>query len=81
MYFNNFFALYQWETTEDSFLTVHSLLFLQLYFHFSRSALEIHFSKELWSEMQDVPTGVDPLTQHWGVHPPNPKAIFLHLSD
>ncbi len=58
MYFNNFFALYQWETTEDSFLTVHSLLFLQLYFHFSRSALEIHFSKELWSEMQDVPLGL-----------------------
>ncbi len=81
MYLNNFFALYQWETTGDSFLTVHSLLFLQLYFHFSRSALEIHFSKELWSEMQDVPPGLTLWPITGGVHLPNPSAIFLHLSD
>ncbi len=81
IYLNNFFALYQWETTGDSFLTVHSLLFLQLYFHFSRSALEIHFSKELWSEMQDVPLGLTLWPITGGVHPPNPSAIFLHLSD
>lgn len=83
MYLNTFFALYQWETTGVSFLTIHSLLFFTIILPLIFLVVPLKYTSprscEVKCKMSHWGWPSDPTLR--GVHPPNPSAIFLHLSD